>query len=1140
MTNRIHHVFFSYARADNAEDNNHFITRFHDLLRNEHKAVTGRELKTFFDTEAIDEGERWKTRLGQGLRDSRLFVAFLSDNYLKSEVCRWEWEHYLLTEHTAARGEDGVVPLYFIPIDDLGKESEAQLAEWINEIKQRNLGAYCQLQPWYKAGRERARELDAAERADALRQIDVGSEEDLPLAERIRRLNLRICRRLDRIQLAEQVIGNVVRPYRHFVGRHQQLRELHEALTVDQTSLLATVHSPGGLGKSALSRQYAIAYADFYAAGGVWELKCANLTHLGDALRQLEQHKSLTEHGFSLEEDREKSSDQQAASALAQLKRITHERRDIVNQQLRDLKDRHTPEDQMEVRENSRCLLILDNVDDTAMLAADQLNLIPAEDWLSVIVTTRLSPDSFGAATSLKSIEVPPLSLAEGKELLRTFMPSEVFPDSDEEQAAEDLVKALDGYTIGLELIGASVSVDWQEGDRLSNHLEMLEDEGLASTDQLGDDSDVQKRIQYRHKQISHIVEDTLKTLRERLSVRHNEELAFAAQQLIEMASLLQPDTIPAPWLKVLLQQTHPDVKGARKRLEPWNIIRQALVRQSLLSPAERHANQDEAAADVLRIHRVTAAHIANQLAEGGEWHWQQIESYLDRLSALLELDSSFKTLDQRNRHQQWLIAQAAHLINKYPSAVMLRSLSIAAGLEGDHGSLSLAIELGDLIREHHEAILDRNPDSSEAARDLSISQDMLGMFHWKRGQPGDAERALGYYEASLETREELYRRNPDSAQAARDLSISQNNLGNFHLQRGQPDDAERALGYFETSLKIREDLHQRNPDSAQAARDLSLSQNNLCDFLLRRGQPGDAERALAYFEAALKIRQELHHRNPDSAQAARDLSVSQGRLGNFNLRRGQPGDGDRALGYFEASLKIREDLHQRNPDSPQAARALSISNNRLGSFHLKRGKVGDAEQALSYYEACHEMLEDLRRRNPDNVQAARDLSISQAKLGDFYLERGQPVNAERALGYYEASLGIREELYRRNPDSSEAARDLSVSQERLGDFLFQRGQPDDAERALGYYEASLGIREELYRRNPDSAQAARNLSASQEKLGDFHLKRSQSGDVKRALDYFQLALEILNELHRRNPVSAQLKSDLADVKSKLADLQSQ
>ena len=64
MTNRTHHVFFSYARADNGEANNHFVTRFHDLLCKEHQAVTGRELKTFFDTGAIDSVEHCKTQFG--------------------------------------------------------------------------------------------------------------------------------------------------------------------------------------------------------------------------------------------------------------------------------------------------------------------------------------------------------------------------------------------------------------------------------------------------------------------------------------------------------------------------------------------------------------------------------------------------------------------------------------------------------------------------------------------------------------------------------------------------------------------------------------------------------------------------------------------------------------------------------------------------------------------------------------------------------------------------------------------------------------------------------------------------------------------------------------------------------------------
>jgi len=45
--------------------------------------------------------------LGEGVRQSRLFLAFLSPNYLISKNCLWEWQEYLRREHSAARGDDG-------------------------------------------------------------------------------------------------------------------------------------------------------------------------------------------------------------------------------------------------------------------------------------------------------------------------------------------------------------------------------------------------------------------------------------------------------------------------------------------------------------------------------------------------------------------------------------------------------------------------------------------------------------------------------------------------------------------------------------------------------------------------------------------------------------------------------------------------------------------------------------------------------------------------------------------------------------------------------------------------------------------------------------------------------------------------
>ncbi len=62
---------------------------------------------------------------------------------------------------------------------------------------------------------------------------------------------------------------------------------------------------------------------------------------------------------------------------------------------------------------------------------------------------------------------------------------------------------------------------------------------------------------------------------------------------------------------------------------------------------------------------------------------------------------------------------------------------------------------------------------------------------------------------------------NPESADYARDLSVSYNKIGDINTALG---DTQSALANYERSLKIRKELHQRNPESADYARDLVVS----------------------------------------------------------------------------------------------------------------------------------------------------------------------------------------------------------------------------------------------------------------------------------------------------------------------------
>jgi tetratricopeptide (TPR) repeat protein len=253
-----------------------------------------------------------------------------------------------------------------------------------------------------------------------------------------------------------------------------------------------------------------------------------------------------------------------------------------------------------------------------------------------------------------------------------------------------------------------------------------------------------------------------------------------------------------------------------------------------------------------------------------------------------------------------------------------------------------------------------------------------LGGFLAQRGQPGDAEQALKHYTRELELSESLLKRNPDSALAARDVALSLEKLGDFLAQRRQPGDAEQALKHYTRCLELRESLLQRNPDSFLDARYVSVSLEKLGYFLAQRGQPGDAEQALKHYTRCLELRESLLKSNPDSAQAARDVSLSMFRLGGFLAHRGQPGDAEQALKHYTRELELSESLLKRNPDSAQAARDVMVSHWNLGDYKLKMIEI---EPAITHFGQAIQVLDGMIAKGANADQARREKAILLARV---------------------------------------------------------------------------------------------------------------------------------------------------------------
>ena len=809
------HVFVSYARKDNAPSatgGEAWVTAFVARLKKQHFSYAGKPLRVFFDTEAITEDQDWQARIGRGLRTSRLFIAFLSPSYLESRVCRWEFEEYLRLEHTLSRGDEGVKQIYFVAIPGLHTQPPesfgAEKENIVRELQRRNLSRdqRFDLIDWYAEGANLLKEIDAEERLAALRAHPKSDRERkiVSLADQLASIDRAIARRLDEAALADVAPGNIVASYANFVGRARELRDLHKALVQDRIGLIGALHGLGGQGKSALAVQYAYAYAAHYAAGGRWLLIAEGKEHLADTLEPLS---GLM--GFDIPERDPNRSEPENRSLklqhiLAALKARVEAGAAALPQMVTQLAETHTrPEDKPELQKHM--LLVLDNVDKPELLSAAEASGVSGQDWLQVVMTTRLGPEAFGAASDrLSLIPVDDLPPEDAVALLRRFRP---FSNDAEEGAAREIVARLEGFTLGVELVGAFLAGRPEIAYRA--YLARLDAEGLPATDALGADASTAQRIRHRDKQIGRIIEDTLAALPE------------AAREVLAFAALFPPDQIVVEWLRPLVASVLPELAEDEVKPgypDPFRDLMRDLAGRRLL-PRSTIANTYRPDLELVRIHRLVADHLnAKSAAAIRQGRLETIASLCEQLGASLE------QLWQRAPHAvAWMVgpleALADHAHAMVNSAATARALSCLSAPVSRLGSFDRGLQLEEAAFETRQRLYQANPTDGGAARDLSVSLDRLGDFYLRRGQDGDANRALKAYQDSLETRQRLYQANPTDGGAARDLSVSLDRLGDFYLRRGQDGDADRALKAYQDSLETRQRLYQANPTDGGAAR---------------------------------------------------------------------------------------------------------------------------------------------------------------------------------------------------------------------------------------------------------------------------------------------------------------------------------
>ena len=772
------------------------------------------------------------------------------------------------------------------------------------------------------------------------------------------------------------------------------------------SNLLTVLWGAPGFGKTTLARLVAEAAHNRWVAGGTWEIHCAGFPTLGAALRQFQsgttrnalQRSAEQIGGAPLVLTPEEQGDDVAAAPriLRYLVDLAAARQQFLEQGL----DRGSvPAGAGAIP--AEVLLLLDNVDDLPGFFAQQWRTVLWQfPQVHVLVTARTNPVFLaGNQPWLRPHPIEKLTTPESIKLLSEFQPSQRFPPG-EEQAVSQLAEELDGWVLAVEIVGAFLGVESDGGCTPTEYLARLRQGGVPQIDEQVADTAVAGQLtrpNESEKRLQELVRWSLGRLQP------------ASQQAVYLAAELHPDEIPGAWWREVCSR---EVAGF-----DWGALLRDLRQLRLIVASGVASTPSVAGVETTTygMHRLIGQCLKAQNPEtkSTEAAWVQ---FFEEIGRDLEEEAEHQPGPATEVKHRWLLRQMEHVVESMPRPEVLSSANVVVQVEAKHGSLERALGLAERVLGQQEELLKRDPDSAQAMRGISGSLNQIGDLLSTRCQEGDVKRAAGHYQRSLELSETLLTRNPDSAQAMRDVSISLEKLANLMRTRGHGGDVEQAVGHYQRSLMLRETLLTRNPDSAHAMRDVSVSLNQLGDLLKTRVQSEYVEEAVGHYQRSLTLRETLLTRKPDSAQAIRDVLISLSNVGDLLSRRGQEGDVEQAIGHYQRSLTLSEKLLTRNPDSAQAMRDVSISLDKLGDLLRTRFQARYVEQAVAHYQRSLTLRETLLTRNPDSAQAIRDVLLSEERMSGALCLRRKTGDLAEALRFQQQATQRARELVQRNP----------------------------------------------------------------------------------------------------------------------------
>jgi tetratricopeptide (TPR) repeat protein len=357
-------------------------------------------------------------------------------------------------------------------------------------------------------------------------------------------------------------------------------------------------------------------------------------------------------------------------------------------------------------------------------------------------------------------------------------------------------------------------------------------------------------------------------------------------------------------------------------------------------------------------------------------------------------------------------------------------------------------------------ALLERGRDLAVRERsDPSRFWSLLGEFHYTRG---DLRTALAEQSKAVEALESL-----KGEAHLPELAYALSRRAEFRLESEQPSEA---LTDHKRALAILEPLAAAKPSDGEVQRNLAATLTQYADALYATCGSWTAarpihERAVGYFRRARQS-------NRDRLDYATDLGIALEHLGDVLLQTNEIAG---ARGVFDELLELREGLLSRDPENAEARRDLGIAYERQGAVAMAE----KSKAAVAWFDKLRQVLE-----SRDSVQEApnpilrRDLAVA----WDYTAKaRARFKNGQSWEDAHREAIRIMDELVHRADAPLGWLRDLAVFHIGYAESLSGAGRTADAR---SHYTKALVLIERQLSEVPDDPRLPADRDLVRSRLG--------------------------------------------------------